>query len=103
MLDAWRFEHNTTLTRVKDRMGAGDWLRGQTEHCLMVRGHPIVALSNQTTVLFGPVRAYSRKPKEFMSWLSAFFPRRVMPVYLPERTDRAGICTATRSQAGNAP
>jgi N6-adenosine-specific RNA methylase IME4 len=27
----------------------GDWLRGQTEHCLMAtRGKPIVQLSNQT-------------------------------------------------------
>ena len=36
---AWGFEPRTILTWAKDRMGTGDWLRGQTEHCLMaIRG-----------------------------------------------------------------
>ena len=44
-LDAWGFVQKTMLTWVKDRMGVGDWLRGQTEHCLMaVRGRPVVRL-----------------------------------------------------------
>jgi hypothetical protein len=47
-------------------MGIGDWLRGQTEHCLMaVRGKPTVSLSNETTLLRAPVRAHSQKPEEF--------------------------------------
>ena len=46
-LDAWGFTQKTILTWAKDRMGMGDWLRGQTEHCLMaVRGKPIVELTN---------------------------------------------------------
>jgi hypothetical protein len=35
VLDAWGFEQNeqkTILTWAKDKMGLGDWLRGQTEH-----------------------------------------------------------------------
>jgi N6-adenosine-specific RNA methylase IME4 len=66
VVDAWGFEHKTILTWVKDRMGLGDWLRGQTEHCLMAtRGKPIVHLTNQTSALHGPVRDHSRKPIEF--------------------------------------
>jgi len=65
-LDAWGFQERTILTWVKDRMGLGDWLRGQTEHCIMaVRGRPAVTLSNQTTVLHGKAREHSRKPEEF--------------------------------------
>jgi len=63
---AWGFEKKTILTWVKDRMGTGDWLRGQTEHCLMcVKGRPLVTLTNQTTVITGPLREHSRKPDSF--------------------------------------
>jgi hypothetical protein len=30
VLEAWGCEHKTILTWVKDRIGTGDWLRGQT-------------------------------------------------------------------------
>jgi N6-adenosine-specific RNA methylase IME4 len=66
VVDAWGFQEKTILTWAKDRMGLGDWLRGQTEHCILaVRGKPIVTLTNQTTLLRGPVREHSRKPDEF--------------------------------------
>jgi N6-adenosine-specific RNA methylase IME4/ParB-like chromosome segregation protein Spo0J len=75
VLDAWGFEQKTILTWAKDRMGYGDWLRGQTEHChLAVRGKPIVALTNQTTLLHGPVRANSQKPEEFYSLVESLCP-----------------------------
>jgi N6-adenosine-specific RNA methylase IME4 len=75
VLDAWGFEHKTTLTWVKDQMGVGHWLRGRTEHCLMaVRGHPIVELSNQTTALRGPVRAHSQKPEKFYQLVERLCP-----------------------------
>jgi N6-adenosine-specific RNA methylase IME4 len=90
VLDAWGFEHKTTLTWVKNRMGAGHWLRGQTEHCLMaVRGHPIVALSNQTTVLFGLARAHSQKPEEFYELVERFCPASRY-AYLFARDNRPG-------------
>ena len=48
--DAWGFTVKTILTWAKDRMGTGDWLRGQTEHCLMcIKGKPTITLTNQTT------------------------------------------------------
>lgn len=75
VLDAWGFQQKTILTWVKDRMGTGDWLRGQTEHCLMaVRGNPTVHLTNQTTALMGPMRANSQKPDEFYSFIEKLCP-----------------------------
>jgi N6-adenosine-specific RNA methylase IME4 len=75
VLDAWGFVHKTILTWVKHHMGTGDWLRGQTEHCLMaVCGKPIVQLTNQTTALHGPMRENSRKPDEFYDFIEALCP-----------------------------
>lgn len=72
---AWGFEYKTLLTWVKDRMGTGDWLRGQTEHCLLaVRGKPVVVLTNQTTILHAPVRDHSRKPDEFYKMVEQLCP-----------------------------
>lgn len=66
LLDTWEFREVAILTWVKDRMGLGQWLRSQSEFCIMaVKGTPRVNLSNQTTVLNGPMREHSRKPDEF--------------------------------------
>lgn len=66
LLDAWGFEEKAIVTWVKDRMGLGHWLRSQSEFCILaVRGTPTVTLTNQTTVLNGPMREHSRKPDEF--------------------------------------
>jgi N6-adenosine-specific RNA methylase IME4 len=75
VLDAWGFQQKTILTWVKDKMGLGDWLRGQTEHCLMaVRGKPVVTLTNQTTALHGPMRAHSQKPDGFYAFVEGLCP-----------------------------
>jgi N6-adenosine-specific RNA methylase IME4 len=75
VLDAWGFVHRTILTWVKDRMGTGDWLRGQSEHCIMaVRGSPVVQLTNQSTILQGPMRANSQKPEEFYAFVEKLCP-----------------------------
>src|ERR1035438_7794864 len=63
---AWGFEYKTLLTWVKDRMGTGEWLRGQTEHCLLgARGRPVFLHGNDGTALEGARREHSRKPEEF--------------------------------------
>lgn len=86
---AWGFEYKTMLTWVKDRMGTGDWLRGQTEHCLMaIRGRPVVTLTNQTTVLFGPLREHSRKPEEFYALVESLCPGSKVELFA--RTPRRG-------------
>jgi N6-adenosine-specific RNA methylase IME4 len=82
VLDAWGFKQKTILTWAKttkdgegDRFGHGDWLRGQTEHCLMAtRGRPTVELTNQTTLLRGPVRGNSQKPVEFYDFVERLCP-----------------------------
>ncbi len=66
LLDGWGFEDKAILTWAKDRMGLGRWLRSQSEFCIMaVRGSPVINLTNQTTILRGPLREHSRKPDEF--------------------------------------
>jgi N6-adenosine-specific RNA methylase IME4 len=75
LLDAWGFEPKTILTWAKDKMGMGDWLRLQTEHCIMaVRGKPVVTLTHQTTLLHAPGRGHSVKPTEFYDLVESLCP-----------------------------
>ena len=75
VLEAWGFTPKTILTWAKDRMGTGDWLPGQTEHChLAVRGKPTVTITNQTTLLMAPMRRHSQKPAEFYDLVEALCP-----------------------------
>jgi N6-adenosine-specific RNA methylase IME4 len=75
VLDAWGFEQKTMLTWAKDRMGFGDWLRSQTEHCLFAtRGKPVIRLTNETTLLQAPMRAHSQKPEEFYQMVEQICP-----------------------------
>ncbi len=75
VVEAWGFEYKTLLTWVKDRMGTGEWLRGQTEHCLLAaRGKPVFLHGNETTALHTARREHSRKPEEFYSVVEATCP-----------------------------
>lgn len=90
--EAWGFTYKTLLTWVKDRMGTGDWLRGRTEHCLMcVRGKPTIDLTNQTTVIHGPLRDHSQKPDEFYAMVESLCPGSKVEVF--SRTNREGWTT----------
>jgi N6-adenosine-specific RNA methylase IME4 len=92
-LTAWGFTYKTMLTWVKDRMGTGDWLRGQTEHCLMaIRGKPTVMLTNQTTAIHGPMREHSRKPEEFYALVESLCPGNKWDHFA--RAPRAGWITS---------
>jgi N6-adenosine-specific RNA methylase IME4 len=85
----WGFAYRTLLTWVKNRMGTGDWLRGQTEHCLMcVRGRPVVQLTNQSTHFTAPVRAHSEKPDEFYTLVESLCPGSKVEMF--QRTARDG-------------
>jgi N6-adenosine-specific RNA methylase IME4 len=75
VLDAWGFQQKTILTWFKNQMGCGDWLRGQTEHCILAtRGKPTVQLTNQTTALYAPVGRHSEKPAEFYRLVESLCP-----------------------------
>jgi N6-adenosine-specific RNA methylase IME4 len=41
---------------------------------MAVRGSPIVHLTNQTTILYGRVRAHSQKPEEFYCFVERLCP-----------------------------
>ncbi len=85
ILDTWGYTPKTILTWVKDRMGVGDWLRGQTEHCILaVKGKPIINLTNQTTVLNAPLREHSRKPDEFYDMVGVLCPGKKIDVFSRE-------------------
>jgi N6-adenosine-specific RNA methylase IME4 len=74
-LKTWGFTPRSMLTWVKERMGVGDWLRGQTEHCVLATcGKPTVELTNQTTALHAPVGAHSEKPAAFYATVERLCP-----------------------------
>ena len=75
VLDAWGFEQKVILTWVKKSFGTGDWLRGQTEHCLLAtKGKPVVTLAGQSTVIEAKRREHSRKPDAFYDLVDGLCP-----------------------------
>src|SRR5260370_19285522 len=84
-LDALGFESRTILTWVKDRMGLGEWLRGQPEHSILaVKGKHGVTLSSQTTALSAPKREHSRKPSEFYVLVESLCPGNKLEMFARE-------------------
>ena len=74
-LDAWGFTAKTILTWDKQKLGLGDWLRNVTEHCILaVRGHPVVQLKAQTTLISEARREHSRKPEAFYALVESLCP-----------------------------
>ncbi len=89
VIEAWGFEYRTLLTWVKDRMGTGEWLRGQTEHCMLgIRGRPVFLSGNHTTVIEAVRREHSRKPEEFYELVEATCPGSKVELFCRQR--RAG-------------
>lgn len=84
----WGFEVKTILTWIKDKMGTGDWLRGKSEHCLMcIKGKPVINLTNQTTILNGPLREHSRKPDEFYQMVDELCPGLKIDIFSREQRE----------------
>jgi N6-adenosine-specific RNA methylase IME4/ParB-like chromosome segregation protein Spo0J len=109
VLDAWGFQEKTVLTWVKDRLGVGDWLRGQTEHCLLaVRGKPALTLTNQSTVLDAPRGEHSAKPEAFHQLVESLCPgskvelfvRIPRPGWVQWGNEVGGAVTDAAAQAG---
>jgi N6-adenosine-specific RNA methylase IME4 len=78
VLDALGLQSKAMLTWGKPHFGGGDWLRGQTEQCILaVQGNAVVTLTNQSTLLLAPPRemgGHSLKPKEFYDLVESLCP-----------------------------
>ncbi len=86
VVEAWGFEYKSILTWVKDRMGTGEWLRGQTEHCMLAtRGKPVFLNGNHTTVLEAARREHSRKPEAFYVLVEETSPGRKVELFCRQR------------------
>jgi N6-adenosine-specific RNA methylase IME4 len=84
----WGFEPKTVLTWAKDRFGTGRWLRGQTEHCILaIKGSPPWRLTNQSTLLNGPLREHSRKPGELYALVDSLCFGRKLDMFSREKRD----------------
>src|SRR5574340_162192 len=88
VVDAWGFTYQTLLTWKKDQFGTGEWLRGQTEHCLMCsRGKPTKLLTNQATIIEAPRREHSRKPQAFYDLVEKLCPGSKVELFAREKRD----------------
>jgi N6-adenosine-specific RNA methylase IME4 len=90
VVEAWGFRYVTMLTWAKDKPGVGDWLRGQTEHCLLaVRGRPVmVNATAQGTWFEAPRREHSQKPEAFYEIVESLCPGSKLELFA--RRVRAG-------------
>lgn len=86
VLAARHFHPVTMLTWDKGRIGTGDWLRGQTEHCILaIRGRPIVQLTNQSTIIHEAPREPGRKPEKFYRLVEALCPGTKLEMFAREQ------------------
>jgi N6-adenosine-specific RNA methylase IME4 len=76
VLAAWGFRYITAITWAKDKIGLGQYFRGQTEHCLFgVRGKPgyrLGPLGNRqqgTTLITAPRTRHSEKPQQLRAMI----------------------------------
>lgn len=83
----------TLVTWDKGRIGAGRWLRNQTEHCIIaVIGKPMVELKAQSTLLRAPPAGHSEKPQAFYDMIAGLCPARPL-LELNARKPREGWVT----------
>lgn len=72
VLSAWGLDYKNCLTWAKPSWGLGDWLRGQTEHCLIGRkGKAVLRAPSHSTLLSAPKSRHSEKPEEFYDLVEA--------------------------------
>jgi N6-adenosine-specific RNA methylase IME4 len=68
-------QHSTILTWRKDKIGRGQVLRDRSEHMIIaLKGHPMVDLGKEDTVIDGPRRDNSQKPDEAYQLFQKVFP-----------------------------
>ncbi|MEK6881801.1 MAG: MT-A70 family methyltransferase, partial [Nanoarchaeota archaeon] len=66
LLKQWGIEYKLTLAWDKQKLGMGEWLRCQTEFCLLgIKGKPSWNLTNERDFISEARREHSRKPAIF--------------------------------------
>ena len=92
VMEAWGFKYKTNIAWAKDRMGLGQYFRGQHELCLFgVRGNiPYRTLSSGKraqgrTLITAPRRAHSEKPEELRSMIQIVSPGPYIELFARER------------------
>jgi N6-adenosine-specific RNA methylase IME4/ParB-like chromosome segregation protein Spo0J len=96
LLEAWEFDYKTVLTWHKQRpraegflrLGLGNWLRNNTEHCLVAtKGRPkwLIDLTSQSTILEAQAREHSRKPDAFYHLVDSLCVGRKLDCYSREK------------------
>jgi N6-adenosine-specific RNA methylase IME4 len=89
VIEAWGFQYRTMLTWAKDQVGTGQYLRGQSEHCLFAtKGNPIFVKGKWSTLLEAKRREHGRKPDEFYELVEATCPGRKVELF--SRQQRTG-------------
>lgn len=72
---AWGFRPVTVITWGKDKIGLGQYFRGQTEHCIFaVRGNLLYKIvdgkrQQGTTLILEPKTIHSRKPQKMREYI----------------------------------
>ncbi|MCL0092083.1 MT-A70 family methyltransferase [Dehalococcoidia bacterium] len=75
LLETWGFTYRTILTWAKNFVGLGDWLGGQTEHCLLAtKGNYRIFRNNESTLLEAPRGKHSEKPDVFYELVERLCP-----------------------------
>jgi N6-adenosine-specific RNA methylase IME4 len=83
------FRYVTMVTWAKDRIGLGQYFRGQTEHMLFgVRGRLPAQIRTQTTLVSAPRRRHSEKPVEAFNVIEKVSPGPRLEMFA--RADRSG-------------
>ncbi len=85
---AWGFEPKTVLTWAKNKMGVGDWLRGQTEHAILAtRGKPVRKGSAPSTLMHADVAKHSAKPDKFYAEIAEMYPGKKLEMFAIQPRD----------------
>jgi N6-adenosine-specific RNA methylase IME4 len=90
--DAWGFRYVTLITWAKDKIGLGQYFRGQTEHCIFaVRGNipyrtrPDGKRAQGTTLLRAERTIHSRKPEEMRRVIESVSPPPYLELFAREQ------------------
>ena len=90
ILEGWGFEYKLTLVWDKQKLGMGDWLRCQSEFCLLgIKGKPAWNLTNERDLISEARREHSRKPDGFYNIVKSLTKGRRLDYF--SREERGGF------------